>query len=460
MSPAAHHGLVLASALIGSLLALVALWGSWNAWIRHRNPIDLSLAIAAVTWVAHLVVTTTVEFAGSSRNSAYVTDAGLQVLIISISSFLLTSAGLAGRGVTLALGALAVAGGLALHWNHFGSSGQQTAHDLWIMLNLFAAVVLVASIARQVYVTRNYRCWLALAGSVLGIGIGLDDILLGAETGRIASLLHHFYAAFLLVMWHLVTYRAETSEPMFVESSGFQKHTGFDHSQLDIAASAVAGERRRIAQDLHDGVASQLVSILSSLDDKAPQQQAVALALENCLLDLKMTVDAIDSGNDSVIEALGRLRYRVQHSLDKLGIVMSWKVDMCVELEAVRGEKAQQVLRIAQECLANVMRHAKASTVEVVCKFVPENEHMVLEVRDNGAGISRDREGRPTGKGLASMRRRAKTTGGELIIASKLGAGTRVRFTLPLTTEHYLPADSIAEPNVHFARLAIDLNTK
>ena len=438
MSTAAHQGLVLASALIGALLALVALWGSWNAWLKHRNPIDLSLAIAAVTWIAHLVISTSVEFAGSSRHSAYVTDAGFQVLIISISSFLLTSSGLAGRGVTLALGAQAIAGGVALHWNHWGTSGQQTAHDVWIMVNLFAAVVLVASIARQVYVTRNYRCWLALAGSVLGIGIGLDDILLASGSGRI-GLLHHFYAAFLLVMWHLVTYRAETSEPMFVESSGFQRHTGFDHSQMDIAASAVAGERRRIAQDLHDGVASQLVSILSSLDDKAPQQQAVALALENCLLDLKMTVDAIDSGNDSVVEALGRLRYRVQHSLDKLGIVMAWKVDMCVELEAVRGEKAQQVLRIAQECLANVMRHANASTVEVVCKFVPESDQMVLEVRDNGAGIGRDRDGRPTGKGLVSMRRRAKATGGELIIASKLGAGTRVRFTLPLTTEHYIP---------------------
>jgi signal transduction histidine kinase len=393
-----------------------------------------------VVWIAHLVISTSVEFAGSSRQSAYVSDAGFQVLIISISSFLLTSAGLAGRGVTLALGAQAVAGGLALHWNHWSNSGQQTAHDVWIMVNLFASVLLVASIAKQVYVTRNYRCWLALAGSVLGIGICLDDILLASDPGRIDSLLHHFYAAFLLVMWHLVTYRAETAEPMFVESSGFQKHSGFDHSYLDVTASAVADERRRIAQDLHDGVASQLVSILSSLDDKAPQQQAVALALENCLLDLKMTVDAIDSGNDSVIEALGRLRYRVQHSLDKLGIVMAWKVDMCVELEAVRGEKAQQVLRIAQECLANVMRHANATTVEVICKFVAENEQMVLEVRDNGSGIKRDREGRPTGKGLASMRRRAKATGGELVIASKMGAGTRVRFTLPLITEHYISA--------------------
>ena len=437
MYPAAHHSLVLASALIGSLLAALALWGSWNAWLRHRNPVDLSLAVAAVTWLGHLVVSTSVEFAGSSRQSAFVTDAGFQVLLISISSFLLTSAGLAGRVGTLALTAQAIAGGAALNWNHWGSTGQQTAHDLWIMFNLFAALVLVASIARQVFVSRNYRSWLALAGGVLGIGICLDSLLMGTGAGRI-GLLQLFYAAFLLVMWHLVTYRAQTSESMFVESSGFQRHSGFDHSQMDATASAVAGERRRIAQDLHDGVASQLVSILSSLDDKTPQQQQMTLALENCLLDLKMTVDAIDNGNDSVVEALGRLRYRVQHSLDKLGIIMSWKVDMCVELEAVRGEKAQQVLRIAQESLANVMRHANASTVEVVCRFVRENEHMVLEVRDNGSGIVRDQQGRPSGKGLTGMRRRAKATGGELIIASKPGAGTRVRFTLPLTSEHCL----------------------
>ena len=438
MSPAAHHGVLIASALVGSLLALVALWGSWGAWLKHRNPIDLSLSVAALTWMMDLAVTNAVQLSGTSVQSAYVTDAGFQVLIVSISFFLLTSAGLKGTGIYVALGTQALTGGVLLHWNHWGNSGQQLAHDLWIMLNLLAALVIVASIARQVYVVRNYRGWLALAGGVLGIGISLDDLVLPSSPVRIDSLLQNFYAAFLLVMWHLVTYRSESSEALFADSSGFQQYTGFDRSQMGLTASAVAGERRRIAQDLHDGVASQLVSILSSLDDKAPQQQAVALALENCLLDLKMTVDAIDSGNDSVIDALGRLRYRVQHSLDKLGITMAWKVDMCEALEAVRGDKAQQVLRIAQECLANVMRHAHATDVEVVCRFLPESGQMVLEVRDNGAGIGRTPAGHPIGKGLASMRRRAKAAGGELIISSKVGSGTRVRFTLPLTSDHFM----------------------
>ena len=99
-----HHGVLIANTLIGSLLALVALWGSWGAWLKHRNPIDLSLSVAALTWMMHLAVTSAVQLSGTSVQSAYVTDAGFQVLIVSISFFLLTSAGLKGRGIYVALG--------------------------------------------------------------------------------------------------------------------------------------------------------------------------------------------------------------------------------------------------------------------------------------------------------------------------------------------------------------------
>ncbi|OYZ76302.1 MAG: hypothetical protein B7X59_12305, partial [Polaromonas sp. 39-63-203] len=85
MSAAAHQGLLIASALVGSLLALVALWGAWGAWLKHRNSIDLSLSVAALTWLMHLAVTNAVQISGTSVQSAYVTDAGFQVLMISIS---------------------------------------------------------------------------------------------------------------------------------------------------------------------------------------------------------------------------------------------------------------------------------------------------------------------------------------------------------------------------------------
>jgi hypothetical protein len=88
---------------------------------------------------------------------------------------------------------------------------------------------------------------------------------------------------------------------------------------------------------LHDGVGSQLVNIIASRDTNMPQQQAVALALEQCLVDLKMMVEGIEDAIDGLIHALGNLRYRVQHSLEKLGIRMMWKVDMDGSLHDFRG---------------------------------------------------------------------------------------------------------------------------
>ncbi len=439
MAVAAHQSLALAGMAAGSVLALVALWASSRAWIRHRNLIDGAMSVAALLWLAHLVVTMAVQSGGNHQHLAYATDAGFQMLIIAVSFFLLASAGLTGRWTYGLLTVQALAGAVLLHWHHWGAVGQPQAHAAWVAINFLSAVCLTAAIAWQVHATRELRCWLALAGCLIGLGICVDGVLMGDEPMRTLTLSHHFYAAFLLVMWHLVTPRTEAEEPLFVSSSGFYAMTGPAGSP-DAAASAVAGERRRIAQDLHDGVGSQIVNILSSLDSSTPDQQAMALALENCLLDLKMTVDGIDGANDSVPEALGRLRYRVQHSLDRLGIRMEWNVDICDELEAVRGDAARQVLRIAQESISNVMRHAQASVVEVACRFCPAPDRMMLEVRDNGRGIAHQRCVQASGKGFVSMRRRAELIGGELLISSKQGGGTRVRFVLPLTHDQPVSA--------------------
>ena len=160
--------------------------------------------------------------------------------------------------------------------------------------------------------------------------------------------------------------------------------------------------------------------------------QAFVLSLEQCLSDLKMTVDALHSFDESVTLALGRLRYRVQPALDRQAIKMRWEVEICDELDAVGGIYAQQVLRIAQESLANVMRHSNANSVKVVCRYVPEFCHLLLEVRDNGKGIAVDKNQKSAGRGLEAMKRRAAAVGGFLVISSREAGGTSVRLTLPL----------------------------
>ncbi len=451
MAGAAQQALALAGAAFGLTLVAIALWGARGAWLRHPHPIDRALSVTALVWLGQLLATTTFAFTTTELPGAYIAGLGYQLLIISVAFFLLTCAGASNAVTYSVLGLQAVAGGVALHRYHWGDSTLAQDYVAWIAINLAFTMVLTLAVAYRVYLTRSFPCWLALAGCLFGLGLGVDDLLQADHEQHIATLAHHFYAAFLLVVWHLIKQRVEdpghrlSMTPDFQRSSLFESQSGFGDAH-DLANVAVANERRRIALDLHDGVGSQLVNILSTLDGHAPGQQAVMLALEQCLSDLKMTVDAIDGANDNVLEALGRLRYRMQHSLDKLGIRMLWKVEICGELEAVHGEPAQQVLRIAQECLTNVMRHAHASLVGVVLRYVPETRSLVLEVRDNGHGIGGAGNGANganggngatgartgSGKGLQGIRRRAQLIGGELLISSKPGAGTRVRFTLPL----------------------------
>ncbi|OGB18874.1 MAG: hypothetical protein A3B67_15705 [Burkholderiales bacterium RIFCSPHIGHO2_02_FULL_66_10] len=176
---------------------------------------------------------------------------------------------------------------------------------------------------------------------------------------------------------------------------------------------------------------SQIVSLLSALDRSVPQQREMASALEQCLVDIKLLVDAIEDQGESVIDSLGRLRYRVQHALDQLGIRMVWAVDVDGPLELVCHERSRQVLRITQECLANVMRHSHATTVWVSCRYLPEPNALFLSIRDDGRGLEQG-QGAGVGNGLAGMQRRASAMGARLDIVGEPGQGTCVELTLPL----------------------------
>ena len=457
MSHAAQQFLVMSGSTVALCLALFALRSSRRRWNCFHTPTDLALSLVAAFWLLHLLTTTTLNFAVDNFPSSpalqayagYAAQVGYQTLFVSVSFFLLTCAGLSSAWINSLLIVQAALGAAILHWSlwpyweqgMFSSSWsdplQTGAYQMWIALNLLSALAVISCVARHLYLTSSFRCWLALASGLIGLGLCIDAILLLGQAHQFSTLSQCFYAAFLLVVWHLVKQPAPrplSAPELSLELASHPGLTGLIEVETAqaFAVSAVADERRRIAQDLHDGVGSQIVNILSTLDFHAPQQQAIALALEQCLVDLKMTVDAMDGANDNVLEALGRLRYRVQHSLDKLGIRMDWKIEICAQFEALRGAQAVHALRIAQESLSNVMRHAQATTVEVVCRFVADANYMVLEIRDNGLGIPRGHSEKPTGKGLEGMRQRAKEIGGELLVLSKFGGGTCVRLTLPL----------------------------
>lgn len=198
---------------------------------------------------------------------------------------------------------------------------------------------------------------------------------------------------------------------------------------------AVLAERRRIANDLHDGVGSRLVALLASQDPKAATApDSLSMALQACLLELQMTVDDLDDQTTATaVERLAHLRYRLQPAFNRLGIALVWDIAASAHARPLPPESTMQMCRVAQEALSNALRHSHASRVEL--HFGPQSgaQGLVLEVRDNGRGIGAA-AGQPPeqfGKGLRSMRARADAIGGELAVMDIAPHGLCVRLLVP-----------------------------
>lgn len=407
---------------LGTLLSLLlaAGWLCWSlwGWRKTRHPVDLAFAWAAAAWLTYLMVSPAVGLLKESPRVVFASYLGYQTLVMAVSIFLLTAAAVHSRKVYAVWWLQALLALAALAWHHATGSGLSPAFAAWKLVNLAGSTTLTVLLLLRVFHGRQRRQSMVVGACIVGLGVCIAD-LLRADGGLLRpTLTQHFYGLFLLAMWVLVTGRA-----------GPARGEARNGSDSEFAAQVLNHERHRISQDLHDGVGSQLVNILSSLDSRAPQQQQLAAALEKCLVDLKFTVDSIDGAADSVTDVLARLRYRVQHSLDKLGMAMVWNVEISEALESVRGDIAGQVLRIAQEALANVMRHSGASRVEVACRLDERTQTLRLEIGDNGKGGA---DAAAPGKGLQGMRQRAAVLGGELQIVSPPGAGTRVQLKVPL----------------------------
>ena len=126
---------------------------------------------------------------------------------------------------------------------------------------------------------------------------------------------------------------------------------------------AVAEERERIMRDMHDGMGGQLVSTLAMVESGRGSARAVADALRDALDDLRLVIDSLDPVEGDLGAALGQVRHRLEPRLERNGIRFDWRVLDLPAVSDLGPERVLQVLRIVQEAIANVVKHASASTV-------------------------------------------------------------------------------------------------
>ena len=198
-------------------------------------------------------------------------------------------------------------------------------------------------------------------------------------------------------------------------------------------AEAAALERSRIMQDMHDGLGSQLVSSLVMARAGELNSQQTYELLRSCIDDLRLAIDASHDTEDSLLLALGNLRFRMQPRLKAAGITLHWETQALSNHLPLRPQDQLPVLRIVQESLTNALKHANAKTITVEASNTATELFMRIEDDGQGFDVAAATEG-ATGKGLHSLNKRARVLGAQLKINST-GRGSVVQLKVPFVSE-------------------------
>jgi signal transduction histidine kinase len=205
--------------------------------------------------------------------------------------------------------------------------------------------------------------------------------------------------------------------------------------------AALLAERNRLARDIHDTLAQGFTGIviqLEAAEDVLGQDEAqVSAHLDRAralarasLAEARRSVYALRPQSLEHTPLPHALRASLEALTAQTPLRLDWALPE--HWPAVAPALEEDLLRMAQEAVTNVLKHARARQVEV--RLSARDGQLVLEVRDDGDGFvpPAGPGSAQGGFGLLGLRERAERHGGTLVIESTVGEGTVVRCEVPL----------------------------
>lgn len=294
-----------------------------------------------------------------------------------------------------------------------------------------AASLFIATLPQFWLLARNPRWAVGLSGAAAALTVAGGGVGDGARTGNaLFTVLGYVLGVGIGLMVHrLVTDSRTRTAKLAEELADTQQRLAEAYQRQGADA-----ERQRLAREIHDTLAQGFASIVvlaeaaranldTATDRVAHQLSSIEQTARDNLAEARVLVGSAPA--DGV--AAGSIAQTLRRTLDRFADSTGLTVD--AELAELQCEQPVRValLRCTQESLANVRKHAGASTVGVVLSQRPGG--IDLEITDDGRGFV---VAQANGFGLDGMRRRLAEFGGELVVTSAPGEGTRILVTIPV----------------------------
>jgi two-component system sensor histidine kinase DegS len=214
----------------------------------------------------------------------------------------------------------------------------------------------------------------------------------------------------------------------------------YTRPRMDVVIEAQEAERSRLAREVHDGPAQALsnaifqVEYLERIVETDPALARTELRhlrelLRRELGDVRSFISELRPPLLTELGLNGAILDAVEQMRTLTGLPISTSLD--ADGDALTAGKQTVVLRVVQEALQNVRKHAAASTASVGTQI--DGEDWVVEVRDDGRGFDPGTAAAPGRRsyGLQFMRERAELIGARLDVRSQPDGGTVVRLAIP-----------------------------
>ena len=287
---------------------------------------------------------------------------------------------------------------------------------------------------------RSRELWAIVIALVIGLVLGVHDLGLLAGWGWPEHIYLMPFSTLIIVASFLYAVRnrylgalsqvEQSNEVLAVRLAERSEQLSAQHERLREAErqQALLLERQRLMQDMHDGLGSSLLSAMVAVEQGRMAQSTVVEVLRECVDDLRLVIDSLEPVGHDLVSLLATMRYRLAKRLQGSGLVMEWDVQDLPPLTWLEPPDALHVLRLLQEALNNVLKHAEAQRVRIATRDL--GDRIEIRVEDDGQGF--DMATARKGRGLRNQVKRAQRLGGTLHVESAPGMGTRLSLRLPV----------------------------